>query len=53
MAVAWVLVAMLGMGRIAWRFWYHNEEKQAGGSLGRQMFGRTKEKKPKRKRARE
>ncbi len=42
MAVAWVLVAMLGMGRRAWRFWYHNEEKQAGGSLGRQMSRRAK-----------
>jgi len=38
---------------MAWRILRHNEEMQSGGSLGRQMFGRTKEKKPKRKRARE
>jgi len=51
--VAWVLVAVLGLGRMAWRILRHNEEMQSGGSMGRQMFGRTKEKKPKRKRARE
>jgi hypothetical protein len=45
-AVAAVVVAVVGMGRMAWRMWRSNEEPEPGGSLSRQMFGRTKDRKP-------
>jgi hypothetical protein len=37
-----VLLIVLGVARMAWRFLRHNEEPQAGGSLGNQLFGHTK-----------
>ena len=39
--VALVALPVVGLGRIAWRIWRHNEEMQSGGSLSDQMFGRT------------
>ena len=45
-AVAALVVAVVGMGRMAWRMWRYNEEPEPGGSLSRQMFGRTKDRKP-------
>ncbi len=42
MAIASVLLIGLGVARMAWRFLRQNEEPEAGGSMGRQMFGRTK-----------
>jgi hypothetical protein len=44
-AVAGLVLAVLGMGRMAWRLWRDNEEPEPGGSLGRQMLGRTRDQK--------
>jgi hypothetical protein len=41
--LAGVLLAAVGMGRLAWRFWHGNEELRAGGSMSRQMFRRARE----------
>jgi hypothetical protein len=41
-AVALVLLFVLGVARMAWRFLRQNEQPEAGGSLGHQLFGRTK-----------
>ncbi|MBA3476752.1 MAG: hypothetical protein H0T10_08390 [Actinobacteria bacterium] len=41
-AAASLLLIVLGVARVAWRFLHDNEEPQAGGSMGRQLFGRTK-----------
>ncbi len=43
LAGAWILVTVLGLGRMAWRTWRHNEELRPGGSASRQMFGRTED----------
>jgi hypothetical protein len=45
-AVTAVVVAAVGMGRMAWRMWRSNEEPEPGGSMSRQKFGRTKDQKP-------
>jgi hypothetical protein len=41
-AAVWVLAAVVAMGYTAWRFFHGNEELEPGGSLGRQLFGRTR-----------
>jgi hypothetical protein len=41
-AAVFLLVAALGLGRMAWRLWRGDEELEPGGSMGRQMFGRSK-----------
>jgi hypothetical protein len=38
-----ILMPLVGIGRMAWRIFRHDEEPQPGGSLGRQMFGRRKD----------
>ncbi len=42
LVVAFVAIMVLGLVRFAWRFVRGNEEMEAGGSYGRQMFGRRK-----------
>jgi hypothetical protein len=39
---ALVLVCLLGGCLMAWRILHGNEEMEPGGSLGRQMLGRTR-----------
>ena len=39
-AAASLLLIVLGVARVAWRFLHDNEEPQAGGSMGYQLFGR-------------
>lgn len=39
-SAVWLLAAVVGLGWMAWRMVRRNEEMEAGGSLGRQMFGR-------------
>ncbi len=53
--VAMLLVAVVGMARLAWRTFHDNEEMVPGGSLGRQFLGRRKGKRARgrRKRRRE
>ena len=41
-AAASLLLILLGVARVAWRFLHDNEEPQAGGSMGHQLFGRKK-----------
>jgi hypothetical protein len=45
MVVGLVVVAAVavGIGRMIWRIVRSNEEMQPGGSMGRQMFGRSKD----------
>jgi hypothetical protein len=45
MVIGLVIVALvvLAIGRMIWRIVRGNEEMQSGGSMGRQMFGRSKE----------
>ena len=40
---ALLLIAVLGGGLMAWRILHGNEEMESGGSIGRQVFGRTKQ----------
>lgn len=40
--VASVLLIALGVARMLWRIGRGNEEMESGGSLGHQLFGRTK-----------
>lgn len=37
--IALLVVALVGMGRMAWRLVHHNEQIEAGGSLGDQILG--------------
>jgi uncharacterized membrane protein len=41
-AALWVLAALVAMGYTAWRILHGNEEMEAGGSFGRQLFGRSR-----------
>jgi hypothetical protein len=42
--LAFVLLVVVQIGRMAWRFLRGDEDMEAGGSLGWQLFGRRKEK---------
>jgi hypothetical protein len=41
-----VVLAVMVLGRTIWRFFRGDVELEAGGSLGRQFFGRKKDEKP-------
>lgn len=44
-AIAAMVVVMVGFGRLAWRIW-RGEEMEPGGSYSRQTLGRYKDQKP-------
>jgi hypothetical protein len=40
LVVAFLVLPLIGLGRLAWGVWFRNEQLQPGGSDGRQIFGR-------------
>ena len=40
LVIAFLVLPLIGLGRLAWGVWYRNEQMEPGGSDGRQIFRR-------------